>query len=73
MTPCCYMCVPLSVSDFWGMVMCSDIACPCEVCQGKATAMRRKDRVFPKNEVITASVIWGRSRPLDRAKQNRPE
>ena len=28
MTPCGYMCVPLSVSDFWGMVMCSDIAVP---------------------------------------------
>lgn len=34
--------------------------------------MRRKDRVFPKNEVIIAYVIWGRSRPLDRAKGNGP-
>lgn len=34
--------------------------------------MRRKDRVFPKNEVIIATVIWGRSRTLDKVKGNRP-
>lgn len=46
--------------------------CPREVCKGKATTVRGKDRVFPVNEVICASVNQGKSRSSDRGKRNGP-
>lgn len=42
--------------------------CPSEVCEGKATTMRGKDRVIPKNEVVTASVIQGKRSSVRRGR-----
>lgn len=43
--------------------------CPSEVCEGKATTMRGRDRVTPKNEVVTASVIQGKRSSVRRGKE----
>lgn len=42
--------------------------CPSEVCEGKATIMRGKDGVIPKNEVVTASVIQGKRSSVRRGR-----